>query len=322
MVNSEEQSLVKSIENMFTNLQAKLESQNQNVVSELVNIRNRLDAMEERASSQQIVIENLVARVGDLEAYNETLEARLTQFEATSADTHEWEPSGSCETKILLLGDSNSSGKIKFGDGKGTLGGALPGSSTFVPKVDILPDPESEDFTDISDIIIAVGTNDLKVDTCVPEHLAKKTYEYVKKVTNKHSATHVFLPGVLPVCTPNSEANIRISKYNHYLNDMCTSLPKVTFIDTKTFATKGGSLQTKFAQGEADPLHLNTDGIKLYSSRIKFALRARYNLPNRRRVNNRRWEEPGHGNGNGRGRGGGRGGRGGRGSRGTDRGRT
>ena len=105
------------------------------------------------------------------------------KFDSTAGSNSGWEPVGSPETKIVLLGDSNSGGKIKFGQGKGTLVAALPGSDTFKATVEDLPEPET--FNDISDLILAVGTNN-KLDSCIPEYLAKSTFTYIKKVRKTH----------------------------------------------------------------------------------------------------------------------------------------
>ena len=79
------------------------------------------------------------------------------------------------------------------------------------------------------------------------------------------------------------------------------------------FTDRGGVLQGKFAVGNGDKLHLSPDGLKVYSSRFKFALRARHGLPNTRRPRTTNNQAEGHRN-SGRGRGG-RGGNGGRGGR-------
>ena len=40
-----------------------------------------------------------------------------------------------------------------------------------------------------------------------------------------------------------------------------------------------GSLKPHLSKGDNDPLHLNEQGIKLFASRFKYALRVHHNLP-------------------------------------------
>ena len=67
--------------------------------------------------------------------------------------------------------------------------------------------------------------------------------------------------------------------YNHYLKDMCCHVNRVTFIDVGVFCDFDGSLKPHLSKGDGDPLHLNEQGIKLFASRFKYALRGHYNLP-------------------------------------------
>ena len=216
-----------------------------------------------------------------LKNWNENLEQRIERLESGAHAEAIWEPVGTPSTNILLYGDSNSSGKIKFGEGKGTLGAALPGKSVFCPTIGTLPVPNPSTISDVSDVILAVGTNDLKEDSCDPKNLAKKLHEYVKLMTKSKPATRLLLPGVLPVHSSqgSSEINNKISHYNHYLNDLCRVYQNCYYIDNRVFCTPGGSLKQQFAKGESDPLHLSDQGIKLYASRFKHALRVCHNLP-------------------------------------------
>ena len=84
-----------------------------------------------------------------------------------------------------------------------------------------------------------------------------------------------FLPGVLPICAENSSINTRINGYNRYIR---VALPKLTFIDTNVLKSSQDSLKQNLAAGASDPLHLNAEGMKLYCSRFKFALRQRHGL--------------------------------------------
>ena len=191
-----EQSLIKALEQMFSNFQSSIEVKLNVISDKLDSFDTRLSTIEERASSHELAVTNLTERVSDIERFNEQLEERFNALPVSSSVTADWEPAGSPVTKILLLGDSNSGGKVKFGQGKGTLGAALPGDSIFVPKVDQLIEPQDDVFNNISDLVVAVGTNDLKEPQSNAVSLAKKTYSYVKKVIEAHPSCHVFLPGV------------------------------------------------------------------------------------------------------------------------------
>ena len=299
-----ERSIVTAMERMISSLSADFKESQDAILRRIDAFDLRLNVIEERFSSQQLVIDNIDCRIADIESKLDTINSADGNIQSEPV----WEPSGSPDTNILLLGDSNSGGKIKFGSGKGTLGAALPGKETFTAKVDSLPEPEPPLLDNVSDLVLAVGTNDLKEDDCIPSDLVRNMYSYVKKVSVASPTTHVYLPGVLP--TKSVETNTRIKQYNYYLKDMCSDLPRVHFIDNNNFTSKNGILVDKFS---SDNLHLNQEGLKVYFSRIKYALRERHGLPNRRV---RRTPPDGTASGRGRGgrggggRGGGRGGRG------------
>ena len=199
-----EQTMIKSMEAMFQAMSDKFdkslnkfESRLDDILVKFEGLDSRITSIGERSSSQQIIIDNMDSRVGDLETRVEHLSGRI---ENTIPN---WEPAGSPSVKIALFGDSNSGGKIKFGEGKGTLGAALPGKDVFTAKLENLPDPQSDDLADVSDLVTAVGTNDLKEAGCIPAELAKVTYSYVSGFVASHPSTHVFLPGVLPTTQLN-----------------------------------------------------------------------------------------------------------------------
>ena len=79
-----------------------------------------------------------------------------------------------------------------------------------------LPAHDSEAFAHVTDVIVAVGTNDLKADTANPEALASNMYTYVKSLTSSNPSAHVHLPGVLPTSHINPGTNTRIRTYNHF----------------------------------------------------------------------------------------------------------
>ena len=306
------------------NIDSKLEERFAHLEAKSIDLEARVSAVEESDSSRQLALDNVDHRLDTVETQYESLSQRIVALEGrqdtvpTPTSVSNWTPSAPLDTKILLLGDSNSVNKLKFGEGKGKLGGALPGSGEFCAKMVNLPAHDSDLFTNVSDVIVAVGTNDLKNETSDPEALANTMYNYVKSVTSSNPSAHVHLPGVLPTSHTNPDrTNTRIRIYNHFLADMAASLPRVSYIDVKVFLSKEGTLRTRLAEGTSNPLHLNGEGIRLFCSRLKYALRTRLGLPTfqpgRRGVAARREEEAPSSRENGIERGRGRGGRGGRG---------
>ena len=109
--------------------------------------------MLEEESSRQIVVSELQDRVDGLEKANEELASSNTELHnrvraLEEQDTRDlsyviagWEPSGSSQTKVVLIGDSNFSGKLKFWENRGTLGKPLPGERVFCPTFAELKDP-------------------------------------------------------------------------------------------------------------------------------------------------------------------------------------
>jgi hypothetical protein len=107
----------------------------------------------------------LIRRVEVLESRPVPLETG--QGAGNGAVVPGWEPrpTGS-GTRIILFGDSNSAGQIKFGEERGTLGKYFPGESRFIPTFSSLPELSTEDGginpVNYSDFILAIGTNDLR----------------------------------------------------------------------------------------------------------------------------------------------------------------
>ena len=269
-----------TLETLFLKFENNIVSKFDNLNSRLDTFHHRLSSLEEDTSLRNTRVDNLIVRVEDLEGQNAAVRERLAALELGDP-AEEWKPVGLPRTKVLLLGDSNSGGKIKFGTERGTLGGALPGSNVFCAKIEELPAADSQVFEGVSDIVLSVGTNNLKLATTEPDDLIKTTYTYVKEVTRVNPGAHVLLPAVLPVHSgfTDEAVNPKINFYNYYLKDMCDSLTKATFIDVNVFANQDGTLKQHLSNGASDPLHLSTQGIKLFASRLKYALRNRHDLP-------------------------------------------
>ena len=123
--------------------------------------QSMVKAMEKSIAGVFTKLDNIINKIDGLvregEERMEQLEQRVVALE--SRDETDWSPSPVVDLNVKLLGDSNYSGKVKIGMERGTLGSALPGASRFCPKVENLP--QSEDLVDFTDIVLAVGTNDL-----------------------------------------------------------------------------------------------------------------------------------------------------------------
>ena len=105
--NTLEQSLVMAMERIMTNLSAQFQLSQDTILSRIDALDTRLSEIEERISSQHLVINNFDDRIADIESKFDTFDPSNINLR----NEPEWEPSGAPETDILLLGDSNSGGK-------------------------------------------------------------------------------------------------------------------------------------------------------------------------------------------------------------------
>ena len=114
--------MVKLIENLLiflirlyaiSNKLESFDSRLDTISSKLDTYYSRLSCIEGRAGSHQLEITDLSDRVVALENLNVELEAKLETLSGSNSVNIEsgWEPVGSPETRIVLLGDSNLGGK-------------------------------------------------------------------------------------------------------------------------------------------------------------------------------------------------------------------
>ena len=144
-----------NIKLLFKSLYAKLDKQMVEVVGRIDLVNNRL---EEEFSRRQLFEDEITEKVEELESANKVLRTSNEELKKSSDELSrrlsviesrenfeqpvstptfsEWQPSGTHQTKVLLIGDSNSAGKLKFGEGKGTLGKALPEVDRFCATVE------------------------------------------------------------------------------------------------------------------------------------------------------------------------------------------
>ena len=272
--------------------------------------------LQEEAEHQSRESRDMRDRIRDLEAAVETVTTQGVPGRL------QWRPSSQVGTNIMILGDSNITGKVFFGSEKGTLGPALPGESRFIATIPDLPIIDRDSLANFSTLVVAVGTNSLIKPEAAPSALAMATHEFVRVALDLNPALHILLAGVIP--TDCSEVNKRIDNYNVNLKSMAAYLPRTSYLDTSFLKTREGLLHGKYGATEGRPfiIHLNSDGTRMYASRLKTALREIHNLPTSapgRFFNTERGDSQ-SARGGFRGRGGSRG-RGGRGFRGGFRGR-
>ena len=267
---TQEQTMVKAMESCMAGVLTKLDVMSK----QMEDVQKSLSELYQQGSRRDEQLDELLTRLRLSENKCNTLEQRLAVLEARDP-IEGWSPSPNTDVKIKLLGDSNFANKVNFGNTRGTLGGALPGEGEFCAKIEDLPEPEA--LGDNTDIVIAVGTNNLKQPGSDPTQLAVQFYRKLKSYCSKLPNTHIHINGVLP--TTNEAINTRIREFNRHLDDICNLRPNLLFIDSKAFSDASGSLADKFRVPN-DELHLNNDGTKMIASRIKFSLRQRHRLPN------------------------------------------
>ena len=254
------------------------------------NIRNLGD--ETRAISKKL--DSLVERVGNLELENVAMSERLDLVETrveqglnSDSSQRVWVPQ-EVPTRVLMLGDSNVTGKIRFGTEKGTLGAHLPGEDRFIATAEFLPDlsdSNSANFAQkFTDIVIGLGTNDLRGgqsgNDCCPRDLAANVYRYALDALRINPSLQIFFPAVVP--TSNAVTNSKIDRYNSLLLDMTRSHPNFTYVNVAGgLKSRNNTLSEKYLEvrNDVSGLHLNRQGLSIYASRLKAALRARHELP-------------------------------------------
>ena len=172
---------------------------------------------------------------------------------------------------------------------------ALPGSGQFCAKIEDLPAPE--ELVECSDLVLGVGTNNLKLPDADPLATAQDLYRRLLNYRKKLPNTRLILPGVLPC--GDRVINERVKVYNKHLTDICNSRSNnmIKFVNTQVFWDSDGKLRSKFrSENDGDlSLHINQEGIKLLASRIKATLREGHHLPTgpRYRARNRGGAPPG-----------------------------
>ena len=170
-----------------------------------------------------------------------------------------------------FVGDSNF-GSIKIGRGKGYTGESTPGLRFWAPTIDSL-NPLA--YTSYRNVVIMVGTNDLKLDSVQSHDNIKDLYsKYKTKITlirkyNKNCK--IFVCPVLP--SKSHKINRKVVEFNQYLfNDLCLSDLKVNLVEgfLNFLDVRRNLLKDEFAKG--DELHINGRGTSVLVKFIKNAI--------------------------------------------------
>ncbi len=173
----------------------------------------------------------------------------------------------------ILVGDSNT-GPIVFGEGRGKVGASTPGKRVESIHIEDINPPDCASY---SNVVLMVGTNNLKGRSLEPEAIKDLVNVYRDKIQeirvfNKHCK--IFIVPVIPSCSENTNKNIG------YFNDLVVNglvqhFKKLFIVwGTSQFAdVSSGRLAPRFCKSP-DPsgLHLNRLGtshlVRIIKNRI------------------------------------------------------
>ena len=169
-----------------------------------------------------------------------------------------------------LIGDSNF-GPINFGEGKGKLGQSTPGVRIWSPTIEKI-DPLS--CTSFKNVVLMVGTNDLKMENVTDEQIHSLYKNYKTKVSlirKYNSRCRIYICPVLP--TKSHDMNRRIGLFNRLIfNDLLQSSLNVIVVEgfLKFLDKSSNLLSADFSRYDrSDMLHLNGKGISVLVGLIK-----------------------------------------------------
>ena len=169
-----------------------------------------------------------------------------------------------------FTGDSNF-GKLKLGEGRGTIGASTPGFKDFTPTVDKINPNKCASY---KNTVIMCGTNDLKLPNANALHTYKIYKGKLEKIRECNPKGNLFVCPVLP--SRDRNINSRIVQFNRYLfNDLAKGDLNVQivqgfgeFVDRDGFLK--GSLHDK--RTDSDVLHINENGYRILVRQIKSAI--------------------------------------------------
>ena len=173
---------------------------------------------------------------------------------------------------LIAIGDSNL-GKIQFGEGKGKVGKSTPGKRDWAPTVnDIVP----EKCMSYKNVVIMVGTNDLKIPQCDVMQTYKKYKGKLEQIKELNPRCNLYVCPVLP--SRSNKINENIFQFNRLLfGDLLenpTSLKVNIVRGLGDFLDRGNLLKSTLhdQRTNEDVLHINDLGYRILVRCIKKAI--------------------------------------------------
>ncbi len=168
------------------------------------------------------------------------------------------------------MGDSNF-GRIKFGDGWGTIGRCTPGMKDWAAKVEDIVPLKAASFRNV---VTMCGTNNLKSDDCNVEGTYRVYKGKLEEIQRLNPRVNLFVCPVLP--TRDGSINDRVFKFNALLRtDLNICGLKVKIVNgLSSFVDNQGLLKAHLhdTRTESDVLHINDAGYCMLVRHIKAAI--------------------------------------------------
>lgn len=169
-----------------------------------------------------------------------------------------------------VIGDSNTKG-IKFGTGKGTVGHSTPGKQVYSPKINMI---NPLDCASYSNVVIAVGVNDLKFNNVKNINDVRSIYcnyrSKIMEIKRINNRCMIFILPVLP--TKLMSINRKVMDFNNLIiSDLPCACDSVTIIGgvTQFLDRFSGLLSESLSGSRGDTLHINGSGVALMVRLIK-----------------------------------------------------
>ncbi len=171
---------------------------------------------------------------------------------------------------LYAVGDSNF-GRIRFGEGKGTIGRCTPGTKDWAAKVEDIDPVKAVPYRNV---ITMCGTNNLKDNNCDVEETYRVYKGKLEEIRKLNPRANLFVCPVLP--TRDGDINKNIFKFNMLLRtDLTRCALKVKVVNgLLSFVDNQGLLKTSLhdARTESDVLHINDAGYCMLVRHIKAAI--------------------------------------------------
>ena len=171
-----------------------------------------------------------------------------------------------------IIGDSNTS-NIKFGTEKKTVGASTPGKQVFAAVVEDI-DPKC--CASYSNVVLMVGTNNLKASTISVAHVKSIYSKYkgkIAEIKKLNKKCKIFVVPVLP--TKLMTVNRKIIRFNDFIfDDLARSFECVSTVEgsAQFLDRDSGLLSESLSRYRGDPLHINSAGVGMLVTFIKNAI--------------------------------------------------